>query len=150
MGLFKEIKGDLINIGQTGQMDFIGHGCNCQKLMGAGIALQIKNKFPAAFEADQNDERLSTERLGDMTWGTVRSHPMTTVVNLYTQYMPGKDLNLSALRLSLWKLNMMFPGKSIALPQIGCGIAGGDWEVVREIIREELRDMDVVIVEYNG
>ena len=40
-------------------------------------------------------------------------------------------------------------GKSIGLPKIGCNLAGGDWNIVREIIRRELKDMDVTIVHYD-
>jgi len=29
---------------------------------------------------------------------------------------------------------------------IGCGLAGGDWQVVRKIIEEETPEMDIVVV----
>jgi O-acetyl-ADP-ribose deacetylase (regulator of RNase III) len=30
----------------------IAHSCNCQNVMGAGIAKQIKDRYPQAYEAD--------------------------------------------------------------------------------------------------
>ena len=43
--------GDLIQLAQEGAFDVIAHGCNCQCVIGAGIAKVIKKAFPAAFEA---------------------------------------------------------------------------------------------------
>jgi len=38
-------------------------------------------------------------------------------------------------------------GASVAMPRIGCGLAGGDWNVIEEIINETLvvNDIDVYI-----
>lgn len=36
----------------------------------------------------------------------------------------------------------------IGLPQIGCGLAGGDWNKVKEIIKKELKDCFVTVVIY--
>ena len=46
-------------------------------------------------------------------------------------------------------MNHEFKGKHIGLPQIGCGIAGGDWDVVKLLIKQELKDCDVTVVIYN-
>lgn len=81
---------------------------------------------------------------------------LVTVVNSYTQYSPGSSLpgetiplDYGALRLCMKKINYTFKGKHIGLPKIGAGLAGGDWNRVESIIKEELRDCDVTIVEYN-
>jgi O-acetyl-ADP-ribose deacetylase (regulator of RNase III) len=47
------------------------------------------------------------------------------------------------------KINHQYPRKKIGLPKIGCGLAGGDWNIVRQIIERELIDMDVTIVNFN-
>jgi O-acetyl-ADP-ribose deacetylase (regulator of RNase III) len=47
------------------------------------------------------------------------------------------------------KMNRVFKGMRIGLPQIGCGLAGGDWNRVKEIIQRELKDMDVTVVIYD-
>jgi O-acetyl-ADP-ribose deacetylase (regulator of RNase III) len=44
------------------------------------------------------------------------------------------------------KINHTFKGKHIGLPQIGCGLAGGDWSRVKEIIKKELKDCKVTVV----
>ena len=51
-------------------------------------------------------------------------------------------------RTCLRKINHFYRGKKIGLPLIGCGIAGGDWNMVRAIIQQELKDCDVTVVIY--
>jgi O-acetyl-ADP-ribose deacetylase (regulator of RNase III) len=38
----------------------------------------------------------------------------------------------------------------IGYPKIGCGLAGGDWNIVSNIIDEELDGLDHTLVEYSG
>lgn len=77
------------------------------------------------------------------------------VVNAYTQYNYGrnhadgdsKPLDYEALTLCMRKINHIFKGKHIGLPGfIGGGLAGGDINKIRKIIRDELIDCDVSIV----
>jgi len=78
------------------------------------------------------------------------------VVNAYTQYWHGRNkpndvgipLDYDALRLCMRKINHNFKGLHIGLPKIGCGLAGGDWEIVSKIIEKELTDMKITVVEY--
>jgi glycine/serine hydroxymethyltransferase len=45
------------------------------------------------------------------------------------------------------KMNFQFSGLRIGLPYvIGCGLAGGDWNHIKTIIQNELKDCDVTIV----
>ena len=55
-------------------------------------------------------------------------------------------LDYDALRLCLRKINFQFKGLRIGLPKIGAGRAGGDYEKIKQIIIEELVDMDITIV----
>jgi O-acetyl-ADP-ribose deacetylase (regulator of RNase III) len=75
-----------------------------------------------------------------------------TIVNAYTQYMPGyNDLkqNYQAINDSMRLIATDFKGKKIGLPLIGAGLAGGDWNIIRDIIKNNLEDMvDYTIVEW--
>ena len=73
-----------------------------------------------------------------------------TVVNAYTQYRYGHGLQLDydALTLCLRKMNHEFKGKTIGLPTIGTGLAGGDWLKIKKIINKELVDCNVTVVIY--
>ena len=84
--------------------------------------------------------------------------PYLIVVNSYTQYKYGsnhidgvkKPIDYEALTLCMRKINHIFAGKHIGLPGlIGCGLAGGKEEIVKEIIKKELKDCDVTIVYLN-
>jgi O-acetyl-ADP-ribose deacetylase (regulator of RNase III) len=47
------------------------------------------------------------------------------------------------------KLNMVFKGKHIGMPKIGSGLAGGNWERIKEIIHNNITDCKVTVVIYN-
>lgn len=78
------------------------------------------------------------------------------VINSYTQYGFGanhangsdKPVDYDAITMVMKKINHIFKGKHIGLPLIGCGLAGGDFSIVSKIIKTELKDCDVTIVNY--
>ena len=151
MGKYQEINGDLLQLAKEGVFDVIAHGANCKQVMGSGIALQIKKQFPEVYKEDYLDRRTSTQRWGDYTAFTyANDKKLLHVFNLYTQYSPGPDLDYTALELSLKKLDKNIkPNSKIGLPQIGCGIGGGNWLKVKEIIQRVLSEYDVTVVIYN-
>ena len=136
---------------QEGQFDVIAHGCNCHKMMGAGIAFQIKRQFNDVYVKDFNDKRSPIQRWGNFTYVRYKhGDNILSFFNLYTQYNPGPDLDYTALELSLKKLaKIIEPNSTIGLPQIGCGIGGGDWVKVKRIIKRVLKEYDVTIVIYD-
>ena len=75
------------------------------------------------------------------------------VVNAYTQYHYshkfGPPVDYEAITLCMRKMNHVFKGKHIGLPAIGCGLAGGDFKIVSEIIKKELKDCEVTVVIYD-
>lgn len=75
------------------------------------------------------------------------------IVNCYTQYSYGSpkgDLDYEALILCMRKINAKFAGKHIGLPQIGAGLAKGNWQTIKETIQRELQDMNVTIIIYKN
>lgn len=147
MGSYKEIKGDLLDLFDKGEFTTIIHGVNCRKTMGAGIAKQIKDRYPEAYYADKYFN------LPEGLWrlGKYSSNEAGSIINLYTQDLPGPNASLEAIRLALRLVadDILMQGELIGLPQIGCGIGGLKWEDVRPIIQEELKDFDVTIVIYD-
>ena len=147
----KTIKGDLIALAKTGEFDVIAHGCNCFCNMGAGIAKSIKEAFPLVALDDSNTIKGDNLKLGTIrSVGVTRKTSQFVVVNAYTQYRYGRGLHADyeAIRSCMKYLKEQYSGKRIGLPLIGCGLAGGDWNIVSKIIEEELGDEDVTIVEY--
>lgn len=147
---YKETYGDLIYMAKNGDFDLIAHGCNCKKNMGAGIARTIAGKFPMAYQADVN----STPKMGEIS--VCEAYDSCVIVNAYTQFYPGKGGHgkdtkfhrYEAIRNSMKEINNRFSGMHIGLPLIGCGLAGLQWNKVKKIIKEELKDLDVTIVKY--
>jgi O-acetyl-ADP-ribose deacetylase (regulator of RNase III) len=158
----QRIRGDLLELGASGQFDVIIHGCNCMNTMGKGIALSIRQRFPDAYAVDQATEPGAREKLGTYTCATVDcnnsndSHcHVLTIVNAYTQYhfsprfaRNGINVDYQALRDAFRRIKQDFAGQRIGYGQIGAGLAGGDWTIISEIIDEELVGEDHTLVEY--
>ena len=171
----KIIEGDLIALAKQGHFDVITHGCNCWNQMGAGIAVAMKQNFSCdKFPMEHPNYRGDINKLGTIDYRIISLEidksikignlnllaPVfgtLAVVNSYTQYRYGrnhpdgvqKPVDYDAITLCMRKINHIFKGKSIGLPKIGCGLAGGEWSVVRQIIERELVDMDVTIINFN-
>lgn len=154
-----EIEGNLIDIAiDTTDFDLIAHGCNCFNTMGAGIAKEIKERLTDAYKADQRTTKGDINKLGNYTLAECFISSITggfswavTVLNLYTQYGYSRDekpFDYDAFTLCLRKINHNFKGKHIGLPLIGAGLAGGDWDKIKQIIETELKDMEITIVHF--
>ena len=153
------VRGDLLALAIAGDFDVIIHGCNCQNTMGAGIAKSIKQQFPAAYAADLATEKGSRDKLSTYSSATVDcdGHELT-IVNAYTQFhwrSPGTkrgdrgfNADYDAIRSVFAAIKSDFAGKRIGYPLIGAGLAGGDWNVISEIITEELAEENHTVVEY--
>lgn len=127
----KYLTGNLIEMAQNGRFNVIVHGCNCQHVMGAGIAAQIVKVWPKVLEAD----KLAENELGDII--PVQVEEDLLVINAYTQNNFGrgvKNVNYGAIAKCFSKIARTYPDKRIAIPQIGAGLGGGDWNVIEEII----------------
>lgn len=167
---YTEIKGDLIQLARQGKFDVIAHGCNCFCRMGAGIAVAMAKEFGcSSFKLEDKLYQGSINKIGQVDYqllhyetgkgwtkypdidGTKITHSLH-VVNCYTQYgygNPNGDLDYEALTLCMRKLGGIFHGKHIGLPQIGAGLAKGDWDRIKAIIQQELRFCEVTVVIYD-
>lgn len=127
-------KGDVLNSAEL----IVVHGCNCFKAMGAGIARQVREQCPNAYKADQDTLWGDRTKLGTYTKG-VEENGMT-IINAYTQYKythTEVDLDYEALEKVFNKICEDYTGPQypiIAMPKIGCGLAGGDWNTVSRIL----------------
>jgi len=117
----------------------IVHGCNCFCVMGAGIAAQIRKQFPAAWKADQDTIPGDNYKLGRYTFAVEHDK---VIFNAYTQYGTNLPVNVdySAVHNALFSicLDLKTIGYNgpVAMPRIGCGLAGGKWNVVAEILED--------------
>lgn len=144
----KLCKGNLLDA----DVDAILHQVNCQGVMGSGLAKQIRNKYPSVYKHYHEVCSLysSDQLLGKIQVVEVkRSGKTLSVVNVFGQKNYGTDrvqTDYIALRSCLVYVNDCFKNKSVGIPfGMSCGLAGGDWNIVSDIIKEELRDCDVTI-----
>lgn len=152
------IKGDLIALAKEGKFDVIGHGCNCFCTMKRGLAPKMAEAFGCdKFPLEHKSQQGNINKLGQIDYRSGMNFGDPIIVNMYTQYhwshadlYSGIPLNYSALRLCLQKLNHEFKGKHIGLPWVGCGLAKGARIIVSAMIKKELKDCKVTIVEYEA
>ena len=146
-----EIEGDLLNLFELSSDIAIAHVCNCCGVMGSGIALSIKTRFPSAY-----DNYKKYEKDYGLTLGTISTKLFPSnrcIINLHAQqnYGRGKQhLDYIALRFCLSKTREVLLGNNIklfAIPhRMGSDRAGGDWNTVLKIVSEELNELQVTVV----
>lgn len=137
----------------------MAHQCNCFSTMGAGIAKQFAQKWPAVANADKNFmPKDSTGKLGKCSSALV-ANDKVLVYNLYGQYNYGRgtqQTNYDALEKSLRmmidelkQLGNLFYKLKIGVPYaMGCGLAGGDWNVVSGILTKVSDEHGIKIYAY--
>jgi O-acetyl-ADP-ribose deacetylase (regulator of RNase III) len=129
--MLKHTKGNLIDLAEQGEFDIIVHGCNCLNTMGSGIAAEIRDRHPQAYEADTKYSSVvsnNVEKLGNFSF---YAHPdRFIIINAYTQvnYLPrGEDhFEYDAFGVILRKLYLTGAKLRFGFPYIGMGLAGGD------------------------
>ena len=146
------VHGDLLKLALDGEFDVIVHGCNCFCTMGAGIAKGVKALFPEAYEADLATKKGDKSKLGTITAAEVmRDQRKIVVVNAYTQYRYGGRgvlADYDAIRETFRLVKLHYAGLRIGYPQIGAGLARGDWSRIARIITEELQGENHTLVVY--
>jgi len=129
--MLKHTKGNLIDLAEQGAFDIIVQGCNCYCTMGSGIAKEIRERYPIAYEIDQLTETGDIMKLGCWTEAEPGSF---LIINAYTQYGfngPGSKADVfeyTSFDLILQKLLALHGNKDFGFPYIGMGLAGGDKE----------------------
>lgn len=138
------VKGNLLDAKE----DIIAHQVNVYGIMGAGVAYQIANKYPKVNELYKQQCELQEDKKRLIGTLYVCEEHNKKIANLFSQNTIadryGNLTNYEALDKCFSRLNLM--GLSVAIPyKIGCGIAGGDWDKVMDIIIDNCVDIDVTI-----
>lgn len=148
------IEGDLL---KQDDVDAIVNTVNCVGIMGKGIALQFKNKWPANFKAYEAACKQKQVKVGSMfvydSGGLLKPN---YIINFPTKdHWKGKSKveyiqsGLQDLVVQIKRLGI----KSIALPPLGCGNGGLNWTVVKPLIKSafaQLPEVEVRLFEPTG
>ena len=123
------------------------HVSNCFCRMASGVAAGIRKFYPDAVEADNQTIEGDKNKLGKFSIAHSKSGKY--IYNLYGQYNYGTDtrkVNYEALYTALESARndcISKNIKSIAMPfQLGCGLAGGNWNIVYTMIQEIFKDFN--------
>lgn len=137
-------KGNLLNAKEK----VIAHQVNCFGVAG-GLAADVFKKWPfARSDYYQLTKRIPGKALLGMAHFTGQQRDGHIICNLYGQFNPGADYNPRKLEQALEMLGntARIMNWSVALPHgLSCGICGGDWDEVRQIIERTMDGVDCVI-----
>jgi O-acetyl-ADP-ribose deacetylase (regulator of RNase III) len=145
MPMFRVLIGDLFE----SQAQVLVNAVNCVGVMGKGIAVQFKKRFPAMFEdyARRCDQKLV--RTGEPY--LYRDISGAQIVNFPTKdhwRSPSllvdieRGLDYFAARTAAWGV------ASVALPSLGCGNGGLEWSKVGPLIYRKLQCLPIDIEVY--
>lgn len=147
------IRGNLLTMFDEGDFDTIIHGCNTQANMGGGIAAQIAKKWPVVEQIDQMVTEAGLATLGHYSIVPRIQRACATpgtIVNAYTQPLPGRNARLHAIVKSFRRMKergIFENSKNVGIPQIGAGIGGLQWSDV-ELALDRLNIPNLYVVEY--
>lgn len=161
--MIKEVKGDLLSVTKG----FIVHGCNAHGVMGSGVAKQIRAKYPKCYDIYSNyckDLREFTDSMIVFEHNILGVVPMyqhddLIIFNAITQFNYGTDsrkVDYEAVYRAFETINAYIMGqvgvdRVLNFPMIGCGLAGGNWNIVKTIIDEVVDDsIEKVLWIYEG
>lgn len=147
-------QGDVLESGA----DVIAHQVNCFGVMGAGLARQIRERYPHVYKeyhdlCEKNHHHI--RMLGVANW--IKIDDSHWIANLFGQYGYGRGkvyTVMPALKVALMRTVQgceewaMAEQRSIrlAIPyKIGCGLAGGNWHTVHKMIEEIAQKTDVEV-----
>lgn len=129
------------------------HGCNARGVMGAGVAKAIKTAFPEAFSLYSQAHKKQKLALGDVIWARAEQK---WIGNCITQkdFGPGDRLYFSyeACAKCLTEVAYFAAShqiKTLAMPKIGCGLAGANWDIVLRLI-ENLLPIEIIVYVLNA
>ncbi len=130
---------------------------NTVGVMGKGLALQFKKRYPLNFQLYRTAYKANQLEVGKMFVTEIKGKDIAKlkyIINFPTkEHWRGKS-KVSYIEDGLEDLVAIISASdisSIALPALGCGLGGLDWEEVKLLIEEKLEEIaekvEVVVFE---
>lgn len=140
--MIKILKGDLLQV----KKGIIGHQVNCMGVMGSGVAVQVKKKYPIAFDEYRAlvEEYDIGEDIRQSLLGSTQIVPINDelyIANMFGQFnygSDGKKYTKEEKLFECFKHLRQFSEESglpVYLPYlVGCYRGGADWNVVENYL----------------
>lgn len=121
---------------------------NTVGVMGKGLALEFKKRYPRMFEEYKKQCRDGWLYVGDLMLWRAKDH---FILNFPTK-KHWKDLSsliyIEAGLLSFANKYESYGISSIAFPKLGCGNGGLDWKAVKSVMERYLQELPIDIYIY--
>ena len=138
---------------------FLAHGCNAQGVMGSGVAKELRDRYPWAYNTYRRVYEERGLELGEVITA-VSKDKNTVIFNCITQKYYGRDgcryANYGAIESCMCDINIkmrdapsLYP-KVVRMPFIGCSLGGADWNIVSEIINRTATNYAPNIYDFEG
>lgn len=144
--MLTEIRGDLFTL----DIDALAHGVNCMGVMGAGIAVEFKRRWPVMFHLYRTACLNGTLRPG--TCLPCAATSPRWIYCLATQPRPGPCAMLPAIEgavRGMVRHACAANVRRVGMPHIGCGFGGLRWDEVRPIVERASEGIEIIAVEWN-
>lgn len=136
-------RGDMFSVTVDARVNTV----NCQGVMGAGVALAFKSRYPEMFKDYQAACRDGSVRPGRLhVWKNLAGD---WVINFPTKRdwrAPSRYEDIYAGLQALRSYLRAQGAISVALPALGCGHGGLEWSKVAPMIKDMLGDLDARIL----
>jgi len=123
-------------------VDAVVNTVNCVGVMGRGLALEFKKRYPENFKIYKKACDLKKVVPGKMlVWDNGDLFSKKYVINFPTKRHWRQNSRIEDIESGLVDLAIQIENlniSSIAIPSLGCGLGGLDWSVVREKIKDAL------------
>jgi len=150
--MMKEVTGDIL----LSQADAIAHGIAPHDDFKQGLALSLREKWPAMYKDFRHFCKTESPESGTLwMWQGVGGFKC---FNLFTQQAPARDGDRPG-RADLVKVNRCLKElrkaveaegiKSLALPRLATGVGGLQWNEVLPLIKTHLGDLNIPVYIYS-
>ena len=148
--MIRFVQGDIFQ----SRCEAIVNPINCVGVMGAGLALAFKERYPANYESYVSACREQRIRVGKMFLQHVEEPGnIKWIINYPTKNHWREPSKMAFVRFGLFHFRYILQSnciKSVAIPKLGCGKGGLNWEEVKKVLEEGLarcKDVDIEIYE---
>jgi len=137
-------KGDIL----VSDEKIIAHGVNCSGGFGSGFAKAVSERYPSVREGylyhynTRGGWKLGEVQLLGVGDGSGREFANCATQQKYGPPELGPFVSYPAVREVIRNLVQSYPS-GFAMPKIGAGRAGGNWDIIEQIINEESGSVEV-------